>query len=301
MCRVELSCAHAVFLLIGCLAIAGAEAEDIATTSLLSAIAADKSSFTLLNPTPVSLRRSYNTDRPSKTDSPYTVDAGVFQMEVDLISWTLDEHNAGRADVQVRTLLVAQTNFKLGLTNWADLQIFPPGHVNCRTSGGDFGSTQTLNAVGDTTVRLKINFIGNDFGRLVIGLVSSLKIPTNTNHLSNNVYEPGIGLPINYALPAGFTLFAQTRIDILDEPSGGRRVQCSNPIGLSRTIVSNLSGYAEFYNAVSTGDSQPWLGTADVGLIYQVSPNFSVDINSFIGLTRSADDLNIFTGFARRF
>ena len=48
-------------------------------------------------------------------------------------------------------------------------------------------------------------------------------------------------------------------------------------------------------------DNQPWIGTLDVGLIYQVTPNFSVDVNSFFGLTRSADDVNVFVGFARRF
>jgi hypothetical protein len=29
----------------------------------------DKSQYTLFNPTPIDLRRPYNTDRPSKTDS----------------------------------------------------------------------------------------------------------------------------------------------------------------------------------------------------------------------------------------
>jgi len=103
-------------------------------------------------------------------------------------------------------------------------------------------------------------------------------------------------------LPGGFIFFGQTRIDILDEPhSGNRHVQWSNPIGVSRAIVRTLSGYLEFYDAVSTGRNHPWIGTLDTGLIYQVTPNFSVDVNSFFGLTRSADDVNVFVGFARRF
>ena len=61
------------------------------------------------------------------------------------------------------------------------------------------------------------------------------------------------------------------------------QVQWQNPIGLSRTIVGNLSGYVEFYDAVSSGDL--WVGTLDTGLIYQVTPNFSIDVNSFFGLT----------------
>jgi hypothetical protein len=54
----------------------------------------DKSTDTLFNPTPIELRRPYNTDRPSKTDSPYTIDAGVFQIEMDMANWTLNENNA---------------------------------------------------------------------------------------------------------------------------------------------------------------------------------------------------------------
>ena len=66
------------------------------------------------------------------------------------------------------------------------------------------------------------------------------------------------------------------------------RMQWQNPIGLSRTIIGNLSGYVEFYDAESTGRNQSWVGTLDTGLIYQVTPNFSVDVNSFFRLTDSA-------------
>jgi hypothetical protein len=113
-------------------------------------------------------------------------------------------------------------------------------------------------------VRLKINLLGNDGGKLVIGFLSSLKIPTNTGDTGNHVWEPGFGLPVNYSLPWGFTFFAQTRVDVLDQPgSSSMRMQWQNPIGLSRTIIGNLSGYVEFYDAVSTGRNQPWVGTFD--------------------------------------
>jgi len=259
----------------------------------------DKSQYTLFNPTPVDLRRPYNTDRPSKTDSPFTIDAGVFQIESDVWNWTLDEPDTKHGDERIRTWVVGNSNFKLGLTNWMDLQVFPQFYVNKRTSGPGFGKPLEQDGFGDTTVRLKINFIGDDGGKLIIGLVSSLKIPTNTGNTGNHVWEPGVGLPVNYSLPWGFTFFAQTRIDILDKArSSNMQVQWQNPFGLSRTIVGNLSGYVEFYNAVSPG---PWVGTLDTGLIYQVTPNCSIDVNSFFGLTRSAPDYNVFSGFGYRF
>ncbi len=90
-------------------------------------------------------------------------------------------------------------------------------------------------------------------------------------------------LPVNYSLTWGFTLFGQTRIDILGQPrSSDMRLQWQNPIGLSRTLIGNLSAYAEFYSAVSTGHNQPWVGTLDTGLIYQVTPNFSIDVNGLV-------------------
>jgi hypothetical protein len=255
----------------------------------------DKSHYTLFNPTPVDLRRAYNTDRPSKTDSPYTIDAGVFQIESDVWNWTLDYEKG----VRTRTWIVGNANFKLGLTNWMDFQVFPQFYVNKRTSGPAFGKPLEQDGFGDTTIRLKINLLGDDGGNLVIGFLSSLKIPTNTGHTGNHVWEPALEFPVSYSLPWGFTLFAQTRIDILDKPrSSNMQVQWQNPIGLSRTIVGNLSGYVEFYDAVSSG---PWVGTFDTGLIYQVTPNFSIDVNSFFGLTDSAADYNVFSGFGYRF
>lgn len=258
----------------------------------------DKSHYTLFNPTPVSLRRAYNTDRPSKTDSPFTLDAGAFQIETDIANWTLDYEGA----VRTRTWILGNTNFKVGLTNWMDLQIFRQLYVNGRSSGPRFGQAVEEDGFGDTTIRLKINLLGNDGGKFALGLIGSVKAPTNTVNFLNNEWEPGVGVLFNYSLPAGFALFGQTRIDVLDDPiNGGHRVQWQNPIGVSRTIVGNLSGYLEFYNAVSSRDGYPWVGTIDVGLIYQVTPNFSVDVNSFFGVTRSAPDDNVFLGFARRF
>ena len=50
----------------------------------------DKSAYTVLNPTPDSALRSLTTDRPTKSNSPITVDAGRFQIESDLANFTYD-------------------------------------------------------------------------------------------------------------------------------------------------------------------------------------------------------------------
>src|SRR5262245_49319808 len=147
----------------------------------------DKSQYALFNPTPVDLRRPYNTDRPSKTDSPFTIDAGAFQIESDVWSWIFGEENK----VRIRTWIVGNPNFKLCLTNWMYLKVFPYLYVNTLDSRSGFRKPVTNDLLGDTTVRLKINLLGNNGGKLVIGFLSSLKIPTNTGHTGNHVWEPG--------------------------------------------------------------------------------------------------------------
>ncbi|WP_375396658.1 hypothetical protein [uncultured Sphingomonas sp.] len=41
--------------------------------------AIDKSQYTLFDPTPRAAMRPFSTDRPDTTESPYTVDAGIFR------------------------------------------------------------------------------------------------------------------------------------------------------------------------------------------------------------------------------
>ena len=262
----------------------------------------DKSRYTIFNPTPKKEWREFNADRPTKSDSPFTVDAGAFMLETDFVNFTMDRHNVDRARVTVRKLMAGQTNFKIGLTNGIDIEIFTPGYVEMRTTGTDFGPAQTVRGVGDTTVRFKINLVGNDGGKFALGLIAGVKIPTNSAQLGNKAYEPSFGIPFNYTLPAGFSLFGGTNINVLKlDDRSGRRVQLNNAVGVTRPIVGHLSAYAEFFAGFSSARGYPWVGTADVGLVYQVTPNFAVDVSSFFGLTRSADDLNVFTGFAWRF
>ena len=156
--------------------------------------------------------------------------------------------------------------------------------------------------------RLKINLIGNEGGNFVFAVIPFVKAPTASDGVGNGRVEGGINFPINYTLPLGFTLFAQTRYDFLyNGDNSGYHTLFSNNIGVSRTIPGvfdgKLSGYAEFASAISSRESRndPLILTADTGLIYQLTPNIAVDVNGFFGLTRGAPDVNVFGGIGVRF
>src|SRR4051794_40660281 len=56
----------------------------------------DKSSYSLWNPPPRQLMREFNTDRPDLTESPFTVDAGHFQIEMDILNYSYDRYTPAR-------------------------------------------------------------------------------------------------------------------------------------------------------------------------------------------------------------
>src|SRR2546423_6881645 len=83
------------------LGICGVTAESRAADLLIAPQPAerpmvDKSRYTLFNPTPRSLMRELSADRPDITETPYTVDAGHFQLEMDILRYSYDRYSSAR-------------------------------------------------------------------------------------------------------------------------------------------------------------------------------------------------------------
>src|ERR1041384_3305534 len=81
----------------------------------------DKSQYTLFNPTPKDLMRPFNTDRPTKSNVPYTVDAGHFQYEGDIFIYSFD--NTSTPGTAITSWTVGNPTFKLGLLNNVDVEV----------------------------------------------------------------------------------------------------------------------------------------------------------------------------------
>jgi hypothetical protein len=83
--------------------------------------AGDKDQYNLFNPTPVDKMRAFNTDRPTKSNVPYTVDAGHFQYEGDLFIYGYD--NVSTPDTNITSWTVGNPTLKLGLLNNLDFEV----------------------------------------------------------------------------------------------------------------------------------------------------------------------------------
>lgn len=267
-----------------------------------TALAADKGGYHLFNPTPRELMREMSTDRPDKTESPYTVDAGHFQIEMDVLNYSYDRHNPERRNIRVESVSIAPINLKAGLCNNVDLQLVVESYTSVRIKDRETPSRARHQGFGDITPRLKVNLWGNDGGLTAFAMMPYLKLPTNQDDLGNNSVEGGVILPLAVELPHGFGMGVMTQFDFIrDEPGDGHHAEFVNSITFSRDIVGNLGGYVEFFSAVSAESGSDWVGTLDLGLTYGLTEDIQLDAGVNFGVTRSADDLNPFMGISWRF
>jgi hypothetical protein len=260
----------------------------------------DKSVFNLFNPTPTEHLRALDTDGPGSTESAYTVDAGHFQVEMTLVGYSSDRESFDGVRERFEAWAIAPMNLKIGLLNQLDAQLLlePYNLVYEREDG----SRVTRRGFGDTTVRLKYNFWGNDGGRTALAATPYVKFPTSQDGIGNRGVGGGLILPLAVELPSDFYMGLTTRFDAVrneDEPR--YHAEFVNSIAFGHDLFGHLFGYVEFFSGVSTERDADWVGTFDTGLIYELADNVQLNAGVNIGVTRSADDWSVFAGMAWRY
>jgi hypothetical protein len=261
-----------------------------------------KSRYTVFNPTPVELMRELSTDRPDRTESPYTVDAGHVQIETEPFSYTGNRDGSKRNRVEVDSFTLASINAKLGLTNRTDLQLVLDTYTSTRTKDRSDGSTTRQRGVGDLTARLKYNLFGNDEGPIAAALLPFLTFPTSEDDLGTDGIEGGLIVPVAMELPAGFGLGLMTEVDLLrNADSSGRHYDFIYSATINRELFGSLAGYIEIFNVDSKEEGVDSASTLDFGFTLGIGANAQFDAGVNLGLSEDADDVNPFVGFTRRF
>ena len=270
----------------------------ICSCAVLASAEQDKSGYHLFNPTPRPLMREMSTDRPDKTESAYTVDAGHFQVEADLVAYSRDWRTAEAGEPDTEAWSFATTNLKLGLLNNVDVQLIFSPYTRADFTDGD---SLTLDGFGDTTLRLKWNLWGNDGGPTALALMPFFTFPTAQDDLGAGALEGGLIVPLAVELPGGWGMGLMTQLDRLrDDDANGYHFQWTNTATVGRDIVGDLGGYVEFFGSVDTEDTSDWEGTVDFGLTYAVTEDLQLDAGVNFGVTDAAEDVVVFVGLSWR-
>lgn len=291
--------------------------QHLKTNSLLAALVAiafsataeaadepgsDKRQYNLLNPTPRKLMREMSTDRPDVTESPITVDAGHYQIEMDFFNLTHDRDTDSGADTRTISYTLPSVNLKVGLLNNVDLQLVLEPYNHQRVDDRVAGTIAENSGFGDIQTRLKINLWGNDGGKTAMGLMPFVKWPTADSALGNGSVEGGLIVPFGMELPRGWGLGAMAEFDFNRDAVGvGYHTEFVQSVAVGRDIVGNLGGYLEFISVLSTESGADWSAVSAVGLTYGISEDLQLDAGANIGLTENADDIKPFVGISWRF
>jgi hypothetical protein len=262
----------------------------------------DKSEYNLLNPVPDDQLRSFETDRPTKSNTPYTVDAGHFQYESDIVNSTYDHYSPTQTTTS--DLIVADPTLKVGVTNNIDLEVALAPFNFDRTTNRTTHTQTNAYGFGDVYTRAKFNLLGNDGGDYVLAVVPYVEIPTSAHNVGNSYYGGGAYAPLTFALPDDWTGLVMTEVDILENAAAnGTHANYENLINFSHPLSKSVTGYVEFSSDVNTdpGISAQTQYTVDFATSWLVTDNFQLDCGINVGANKAAPDLQTYIGISQRF
>ena len=258
------------------------------------AVLADKSRFHVLNPTPREQMREMSADRPDVTESPYTVDAGHFQVELSFLEYTLDDADKGP---QTEGFALLPSNFKVGLLNNVDVQLVVEPYLWTQVDGGGDGE-----GYGSTQVRLKLNLWGNDGGDTALALMPFVAFPTADDDVGGDGdrVEGGLIVPLAISLGERLGLGLMAEFDaVWDEEDDDYDLDFVHTASLAVDLTERVGAFVE-YIGVANSDGGDYRATAGVGITYALSEGLQLDLGVNAGLNNAAEDLRIFSGLTLR-
>jgi hypothetical protein len=279
----------AVALASAALTAADARGQDAGAPGAAPGSAA-KAGYHLFRPTPRPLLRDLSTDRPDLTESPYTVDAGHAQIEVEAVTLTRDERQDGAS--------YAGFLVKLGLLPHADLQLgfeslhetFDLGHLP--VSPDDDAGPSNL------TVRLKWNLWGNDGGSTAFALMPYVELPTAEGE-TDAAY--GLILPLGLSGPWGTGLGTMAQVDVLPDANGdGRHAEWLFTATVARDLFGSVAGFVEGASGLRPRSEGTWTGLVNTGLTLAVTPDVQLDTGARLGISDAAEGVAVFLGVSYR-
>ena len=264
---------------------------------------ADKSQYSLFNPTPDRLMREMTTDRPDMTESPFTVDAGHVQIETNIFAFSRSHTDDAGGVLDTHEWFT--TNVRIGLTNSAEINLVwqPHGKAHYRQLGFP---TARASGVGGFDIRGKVNLWGNDNAAELgsaLALLPYITLPTDArNGISPEHVEGGLIVPLAIELPNKFGLGVNGGVAwVRGDVTGKYNAEYLATAALSYEWTEKFGTYYEIaanFAASENGGTALILAT---GLTYAVTDNVQLDAGVNFGVTDAADRYNPFIGIATRF
>jgi hypothetical protein len=221
--------------------------------------------------------------RPGNTESPISVPAGRWQIESELGSYARGAGAKGWSALQ--------TDIRYGLAPGWDAEAIVAPYVGEEVNG------DRAEGFGDTTLRLRHTFSGQDGNGPAFALIGFVTLPTGTNGQSDGAVEGGL---------IGTGTFSLTGSDGVTYTAGAAAVSAGGAytsdvfggVNLTHQFTDTLAAYAELFADHSQGETAC---TFDIGGTFLSDAHTQWDAGVDIGVSRAADDARVFLGWAHLF
>lgn len=228
-------------------------------------------------------------NRPGATDSAIAVPAGRLQVETEIASYARDEE----AGVTAQSWSVAATAFRYGLGDGVDVELLVSPYVRAEATGA-----AALDGVGDVTLRVRKNLMGQDGDGPALGVMGYITLPTASDGLGAEV-EGGVLVMGEFALAPSWALAWTVSAGAVSTPGGDYDAQGSAALVAAYAFNDRWSGYVEA--AVEKVERQDAAASGGAGVTYLLGPETQIDAGITFGLNDAADDASLFVGWAHRF
>ncbi len=230
--------------------------------------------------------RPLSTDRPDTTESPHTVDAGHFQLEMEIAAWTRDGGDTTE-------LTLGELNAKVGLNDSTDLQLVLPVFTRQWDAG---------EGIGDIHVRVKHNLWGNDEGSSALAVMPYVKIPTAGDDLGNGDFEGGLIVPFGFDGPDGWSFGVMGEADLAaDEDDGGYHLLGLFSVTASHDVTHHTGVFFEIVGIITPEGSDHHEAYFNSGMVWALSETLQIDGGVRVGLTHASADFSPFVGVSTKF
>ena len=267
-----------------------------------AAPAAGKGASTLFDPTPDALMRPLQTDRPGKSFNPFTVDAGHFQLESGVWSYSWDHWSPD--DSTTRSTTILAPDLKVGLNDWSELDAVLPLYNTEVTRSRIGNGRQSGQGLGDLQLGGKVNILGNDGdGSHGVGAAFFAELPSGASGIRAASAQYTLALPVVLPLPRQFSITVEPEAGLLDDAvKPGHHGDYQLILNLNRqipgtTVSAALELALDDDVDHGTGDQN----TVDGTLQWVIGRNLQLDAAVYVGLNRSAPDWSPSVGLSFRY
>ncbi|HET6378980.1 MAG TPA: transporter [Methylocella sp.] len=249
--------------------------------------------------------RKFTTDRPHTTESPFTVDAGHLQVESGLLSYALSQADLEGATTQ--DFDVVATNFRIGVTNSAEIDFILQPYGISHSKSLDGGPVIRSSGMGGAQIRAKLNLWGDDSygepGSSAFALLPFVSLPTDrTNGVSPAFVEAGVVGLFEVKLTDIISLEINDGVLYLrDGGDPSYHAELLTTANIEFEWTETFGTYYEVVAQIGRNDPMGDIGFVGTGATYLWSENVQLDAGVNLGFTPAAGRINPFVGLTMRF